>query len=266
MQAEINFTLVLCCLSIATFGHISVNLFNEYYDAKSGLDESTQKTPFSGGSGALQQNPAALNAVKQFGIISLLIVVVLGVYIASQVHLLLSVIGLIGIAIVLAYTPWLNQKTWLCLIAPGFGFGFLMVVGTYAALTGAISLFAICISLPVFCLVNNLLLLNQFPDVLADQSVGRKHFVIRYGYKGAALAYFGFVMVAYFAIVILTIVKLLPVWSLFALIGLPIGLLVALKASQYEPKNVKAFLPFMGINVMLTLGVPLILAITLFFA
>src|SRR3972149_4971344 len=42
--------------------HISVDVFNEYFDFKSGVDLKTQKTPFSGGSGAL---PAGLVTPRQ---------------------------------------------------------------------------------------------------------------------------------------------------------------------------------------------------------
>jgi len=41
----------------ALCAHISVNAFNEYFDFKSGLDFRTHRTPFSGGSGTLPENP-----------------------------------------------------------------------------------------------------------------------------------------------------------------------------------------------------------------
>jgi 1,4-dihydroxy-2-naphthoate octaprenyltransferase len=43
---------------LATFGliiaHAGVNIFNDYFDSRSKLDTKTQRTPFSGGSGAIQ--------------------------------------------------------------------------------------------------------------------------------------------------------------------------------------------------------------------
>lgn len=265
-QAHINVALVMCCFGIATLGHISVNLLNEYHDATSGLDERTEKTPFSGGSGALQDNPSAAKAVKGFGLLSLFALTLLGLYVISQVHVVMSAIGLIGIMVVLTYTPWLNRNPWLCLFAPGLGFGLLMVIGTYAALTGTVDPLIVCISLPVFCLVNNLLLLNQFPDAVVDKSVGRDHFVIRYGYQSAALSYFVLAMLAYISVIISVVASLLPDWSLLSLIGLPISILIAIKAGQFEANNVQAILPFLGLNVLVTLIVPLILAFTLFLA
>ena len=41
----------------AIASHVSVNAFNEYFDFRSGLDGTTQRTPFSGGSGTLPAHP-----------------------------------------------------------------------------------------------------------------------------------------------------------------------------------------------------------------
>ena len=49
----------LLVFSGAVAAHISVNAFNEYFDFKSGLDLRTRRTPFSGGSGTLPENPDA---------------------------------------------------------------------------------------------------------------------------------------------------------------------------------------------------------------
>ena len=46
----------------ALSAHAAVNLHNEWHDFRSGLDASTRRTPFSGGSGALVANPSAARA------------------------------------------------------------------------------------------------------------------------------------------------------------------------------------------------------------
>jgi len=56
-DGTVNWFHFLLVLIGAISAHISVNAFNEYFDYKSGLDEKTQRTPFSGGSGRLQQDP-----------------------------------------------------------------------------------------------------------------------------------------------------------------------------------------------------------------
>jgi 1,4-dihydroxy-2-naphthoate octaprenyltransferase len=50
---------------LATFGllvaHAAVNILNDYFDARSGLDYETSRTPFSGGSGAV---PSSLLTIQ----------------------------------------------------------------------------------------------------------------------------------------------------------------------------------------------------------
>jgi 1,4-dihydroxy-2-naphthoate polyprenyltransferase len=50
-----------------------------------------------------------------------------------------------------------------------------MVMGTDFVLTGEYSWTAFIASLVPFFLVSDLLLLNQFPDALPDQRIGRKN-------------------------------------------------------------------------------------------
>ena len=56
-QTQFYFSDLMLVLIGAVSAHISVNTFNEYFDFLSGLDAKTVKTPFSGGSGALVENP-----------------------------------------------------------------------------------------------------------------------------------------------------------------------------------------------------------------
>lgn len=264
-QSVINVGNAALCLLLAVFSHISVNLFNEYHDAKTGLDDNTIRTPFSGGSGALQIQPNAGKAVIVAAWISALISVVLGLYLALNISLWLVALGIMGMILVLAYTPWLNQSPWLCLIAPGFGFGLIMVLGSYVVLVEHIEWQNMLIALPVFALTNNLLLLNQFPDAAADSEVGRKHFVICFGYLRGAQVYLAFVGVSYVVIALLIGLEILPLLSAVALGGAAVGLIVFIKARHFSIEKLPEFLPFMGLNVAQTLLVPLIIAMSLFF-
>ena len=56
-QTEIEIHLLALSFLGAVLAHISVSTLNEYLDFKSGLDLKTKKTKFSGGSGALPENP-----------------------------------------------------------------------------------------------------------------------------------------------------------------------------------------------------------------
>lgn len=265
-HSSLNLMLTFSCLLIAVLAHISVNLLNEYHDAKSGLDERTKRTAFSGGSGALQENPRALGGVYYTALVCTMLLVLFGIYVVSQVNLVLSILGFLGLSIIFLYTPWLNKKPWLCLFSPGLGFGLLMVLGTYVALTNSINMLPVLLSVTVFCLVNNLLLINQYPDAEADKTVGREHFVIAYGYELSALVYLVFTVLAYFTIVLMIAMGMLSKLALIAIIALPLSLLIAKHAKNFDSDKFEDFLPFMGLNVLLTICIPLILVISLFIA
>ena len=53
----------------AVSAHISVNMLNEYFDFKSGLDLKTEITAFSGGSGALPDNPEMAGTILIIGLV-----------------------------------------------------------------------------------------------------------------------------------------------------------------------------------------------------
>ncbi|OYU68505.1 MAG: prenyltransferase, partial [Burkholderiales bacterium PBB5] len=181
--------LVLVLLG-ALAAHASVNVLNEWHDMRSGLDALTRRTPFSGGSGALLTQPQALPAALALGLALLALAGACGLallwQLPSDARLALLLLGLAGLGLVLAYTPWLTRQPLLCLLAPGLGFGPLMVLGTQLALAGGSTPAALVASLVPWCQVSGLLLLNQFPDVEADRQVGRRHLPMLWGRPRAA--------------------------------------------------------------------------------
>ena len=248
----------------ALSAHISVNTFNEYSDFRSGLDAITVKTPFSGGSGALIENPDRLDSVYYAAIASLLITILIGIYFIVSRGALILPIGLAGVLIILTYTQWLNRYPLLCLLAPGIAFGPLMVVGTGVVLTGHYSLFSTYISLVPFLLANSLLLLNQFPDIEADKSVGRRHFPIAYGVKASAVLYGVIVLAVCFSIVIGVQSEILPSQSYFALIPMLAAIASFYGVIKYQT-SIDELIPYMGLNVSATLLTPLILGLTIIY-
>ena len=257
-----NFLIVL----LGALGtHISVNALNEYFDFRSGLDLRTQRTPFSGGSGTLPAQPGAARNALATGLIALAIVGIVGIYFFYQRGWAILPLGLLGMVVIYTYTNWLLRNPFGSLVAPGLGFGTLMVMGTHFALTGEYSWTAFVASLVPFFLVSNLLLLNQFPDVEADKTVNRRHFPILIGRKASARIYAAFLAGAYLAIVAGVALRLLPVWALLGLGTLPLAFKAAQTALQH-PDDLPRLMPALGQNVLINILTPLLLAIGLFIA
>lgn len=259
---SIDFVLVLVA---ALSAHISVNTFNEYFDFKSGLDAKTIKTPFSGGSGALIDNPSSAPMVLYLALASLMLTTAIGLYFVANKGLLLLPIGLIGLVIIVTYTHWLNRLPIVCLFAPGLAFGPLMIVGTYFVLTESLSCLSILVSLVPFFLVNNLLLLNQLPDIDADQSVGRKHFSIAYGVNSSMAVYASFSFLCAATIIGSVVSKLLPFAALLSLIPL-IATFTIYKGVKNNFPEIEKLIPFLGINVFITLATSATLSVCLIFS
>ena len=260
----INVFHIILILVGAICAHISVNAFNEYFDFKSGLDFKTERTPFSGGSGTLPDNPDMARTALSTGLITFAITGLVGVYFLHIRGQYLLPLGLVGLFLLFAYTPWLTRNPILCLIGPGLGFGPLMVMGTDFVLTGAYSQTAFVASLVPFFLVSNLLLLNQFPDVEADRSIGRKHFPIVIGNYASSFIYGTFLLLAYLSILFGVVLNYLPKVSLIGLFTAVIAVPAFVGALRHSG-DAKKLIPYMGMNVIINILTPVLIAAGLFF-
>jgi 1,4-dihydroxy-2-naphthoate octaprenyltransferase len=262
-SAEINvFHLVLVFIG-AISAHVSVNALNEYSDFKSGLDARTRRTPFSGGSGTLPANPALEGHALRIGLIALALTALIGLYFLFARGWALLPLGLLGLVVIFGYTPWLAHNYLFCLIAPGLGFGTFIVMGTHFVLTGEYSWTAFFASLVPFFLVNNLLLLNQFPDVEADRSIGRRNLPIVFGKKSSSLVYGLFLLLAFLSIILGVLLDYLPGTALIGLGAILLAVPAGLGAYRYA-EDTEKLMPSLGQNVLINILMPVLVAIGLF--
>jgi len=243
----------------AVAAHPAVNIINEYQDFQSGLDNNTQRTPFSGGSGYLPAHPGAAKAVLGLGAASVVVMLAIMGWFLWRTQLAVLPLVLAGLLLVLGYTRWLTRSAFFCLIAPGAGFGLLFVVGSHRVIGGNYAPEALMLALVVFFLVNNLLLLNQFPDVEPDRDAGRRHWLIRYGYQSGARVFFAQTLAAYGMLLGSVLAGLLPTVTLAGLATAPLAFWsvhqVWHRAAQPEHLG-KA----MAANVAVNLLTPLLMA------
>ncbi len=238
--------------------HISVNVLNDYFDYRSGIDLEVKRTPFSGGSGIL---PAALlkpGQVFWFGLVSFLLAVPIGVYFVIARGWLLLPLLLAAAVCTLLYTPFLTKLRWPEW-APGLGLGALPVLGIYFVQTTAYTLPAVVACIPSGILVHNLLLLNEFPDAEADRKAGRKTLPIVIGKSKAGIVYSVLTILVYLWIIGGVVAGQMPAFSLLALLTLPL----AIKAIQgaLKPQEMDRLVPAMANNVLVVLLTQLLLGI-----
>ncbi|MBN1381525.1 MAG: prenyltransferase [Deltaproteobacteria bacterium] len=251
-----GYSLLAGCGLVLT--HISVNTLNDYFDYQSGIDLQTQKTPFSGGSGVLPSGLLKPRQVLWMGLISLFMAAPIGLYfILVQGWLLLPLLVLAALCVVL-YTPVILKTNWPEW-SPGLGLGLLPVLGIYFSQTGTYTASAFFAAVPSFILVHNLLLLNEFPDVSADKTAGRKTLPIILGKPKAAMVYSALTIFVYLWIIGSVLAGIAPIWTLIGLLTLPFAI-KAIRGSL-KPDDMEFLVPAMGSNVVVVLATQLLLGI-----
>jgi len=239
--------------------HISVNVFNEYYDYKSGVDLKTKKTPFSGGSGAIPSGIISPRQAFWLGLISFILAVPIGVYFTIVKGWLLLPLLLVAALCIFLYTPYILKTKWPEW-SPGLGMGTLPVLGAYFIQTGEYTLPAIIAAIPSGILVHNLLLLNEFPDTEADSTAGRKTTPITMGKGSASIVYSVLTVLAYIWIIGAVIAGQLPVFSLIAVLTLPFAI-KAIGGSR-KHQDIGRLIPAMANNVLVVLVTQLLLGLS----
>ena len=139
------------------------------------------------------------------------------------------------------------KKPWPEWVA-GAGLGLLPVLGMYFVQAGAYSFTVVIGSIPSSFLVHNLLMLNEFPDAEADRQANRKTLPITIGKDRTAIFYSVITVAVYIWIVGWVAARVMPVWTLLALLTLPFSI-KAIKGAIHHADPSK-LMPGMAANVM----------------
>ncbi len=199
------------------FSHIGVNSINVASDYRRGIDEDTEETPFSGGVDTLTAGKASYRTARNMGIVSVLASTVLFLWFVRLYGVFpMAVLFVPGVVLVVGYTD-LFARVGLGEASCGLGLGALPTVGIFYVQSGSVPQEVLVISVPMFLVCFNLLLLNAFPDIEADSKNGRVNLPILLGRRKAG--YF------YLAVVLATVASMIAAVYLF---GLPAGVLLAL--------------------------------------
>ena len=238
--------------------HASVNILNDYFDFRSGIDLAARRTPFSGGSGILPAELLSPRQVLWLGIVMLVLAIPIGIYFVIIRGWQLLPLLIVAAFFILLYSPFILKRPWPEWVA-GAGLGALPILGTYFAQTGAYTCTAAVACIPSAFLVHNLLLLNEFPDVEADMLAKRKTVPISIGKNRAAIFYSAVAVALYLWIIGWVAARVMPVWTLLALLTLPLTIRAINGARHHD--DASKLIPAMAANVMTVLLTQLLMGI-----
>jgi 1,4-dihydroxy-2-naphthoate octaprenyltransferase len=227
--------------------HASVDLLNDFWDFKRGIDTKTTRTKMSGGTGVLPEGLLKPSSVYRAGIAFLIIGTIIGSYFVITDGITIAII--LGFAILSIY--FYSTK----IVDSGLGEffvavkGAMIVIGTFFIQSGEISLESILAGIVVGSLSSLVLFIASFPDHDADKSKGRKTLVIAVGKEKASKLFWVFPIVSYLAIVIGVSANLFPIFSLISFFSIPLMIKSGLGLRKHYD-SVNSLVPFMSSTLM----------------
>ena len=205
--------------------HVAVNILNIASDYRTGIDEQTEETAYSGGSAVLTDGPLSYRRAVVAGTLSILLSAVLVVPLLLEFGAIILLFFGVGITLVVGYTD-VFARIGLGESACGLGLTLLPTIAVGYIQAGTLPDSLLAFSLPMFIVGFNLLLLNEFPDIEADRANGRVNIPIVFGRRAAGYLYFALVGVLVVSLLSAISAGVLPVTVAVAV--LPVALLVPL--------------------------------------
>jgi 1,4-dihydroxy-2-naphthoate octaprenyltransferase len=200
--------------------HASVDLLNDYWDFKRGIDTATKRTKMSGGTGVLPEGLLKPSSVYRAGIAFLVIGGIIGGYFVVTEGWIIAVI--LGFAIFSIYfysTKIVDSGLAEFFVAVK---GTMIVLGTFFIQSNQLTQEAALGGIVVGVLSSLVLFIASFPDHDADKSKGRKTLVIAAGKKNSTYIFWVFPILALGAIISGVLLELFPISSLIALVPIPL--------------------------------------------
>jgi 1,4-dihydroxy-2-naphthoate polyprenyltransferase len=228
------------------FLHASVDLLNDYWDYKRGIDIATKRTKFSGGTGVLPENLLAPRTVYIAGLVFLILGASIGAYFILVRGVAIAIIlGFAVIAIYFYSTRIVNAGLGELFVAIK---GAMIVLGSLYVQNAVLEPAAIYGGAIVGILSATVLFINSFPDYEADKSKGRRTLVIILGRKTASTIFPMFMIAAYALIAGGIFFGLTTVYSLISFVSMPFAIKSALLLRK-DPQGIDNIVPAMASTV-----------------
>ena len=200
--------------------HASVDLLNDYWDFKRGIDSKTVKTKLSGGSGVLPEGLLDPKHVYRAGIIFLIIGALIGTYFVVTDGIIIGVILAFAILSIYFYSTkivnWGLAEVFVTIK------GTLIVIGTCYIQTSQINESMVLGGIVVGVLSSFVLFITSFPDYDIDKAKGRKTLVISLGLKRSCTVFWVFPIIVYILTIVSVILDVFPLFCLSILLTFPL--------------------------------------------
>ncbi len=241
----------LATVLLALMAHAGGNVLNDYFDARNGADAANTSGlfPFSGGSRLIQNGVVSVADTGRWAAVLLLMLIPAGLLLALH-----SGGGLIWIGLAGLFLAWAYSAPPLALMSRGLGelavagAWWLVVVGADYVQRRQFFVIPAVAAVSYALLVANILIINGFPDAVADALVGKRTLVVRLSPRRAAWAYLGITLFAHAWLAVTVWLLIPPAAALWGLLSLPLSLAAAVLLLRHasEPQRLR---PAIGLSI-----------------
>lgn len=217
--------------------HAAANVLNDVGDDSGGTDRLNEDRiyPYTGGSRLIQQGIMSAAEMTRWGVTLLALAAMSGLMLIYLKGPIVLYFGLVGVLLCVLYSlgPARLASLGVGETAVAIGFGVVPVMGA-AWLQGAeLNTTLLVFSLPVSFWVAAILLINEVPDIAADEATGKRTLPVRFGLGGTAAVYFGLHLGSALATIWLSYTGALPLLAP----AVPLALLVIAARSATAIRN-----------------------------
>jgi len=212
--------------------HASVDLLNDYWDFKRGIDTKTKRTKLSGGTGVLPEGLLKPKSVYLVGIAFLILGSIIGIYFVIIFGITIGLI--LGFAILSVYFYSTKIVNWGLAEVFVTIKGTLIVIGTFFIQSQSIDDITILAGIIVGILSSLVLFVTSIPDHDVDKEKGRKTLVIIFGKSNTVKIFLIFPIIAYSIVFFGIAIELFPIYSLIVLLAKPFLIMALLQLKDYE--------------------------------
>ena len=238
--------------ALLTFGgvlvlHASVDLLNDYWDYKRGIDLQTQRTKLSGGTGVLPEGLLKPSQVYKAGVLFLVIGSLIGSYFIIIDGIIIAILLVFAVLSIYFYSTKivdLGLAEFFVAVK-----GTVIVLGTYFIQSSQITAPSIMGGIAVGVLSSLVLFITSFPDHDADKAKGRRTLVILLGKKKASNVYWVFPIICYAVIGVGVAFDIFPTFCLIVFLTLPI-LIKCGKNLRHSFDDLTKLLPIMNSTLL----------------
>jgi 1,4-dihydroxy-2-naphthoate octaprenyltransferase len=216
---------------------VAKNASGEIVDFDSGTDAAVapqDRSPFSGGKRVLVDSLLTRKQTAQIAVFCYATACAIGLVIAVGREMRILPICALGLGLAWFYHGGTVRLSYRGLgeLAVALAYGPLLVSGAYLVQTGYLSAPLLHAGMALGLLVAAFLWINQFPDLDADRTAGKRNLVVRLGRERAALVFAVIVFAAYTILALAAVAYPSGRGMLWGLIGLVPALFAAWRLQQ----------------------------------